>query len=144
MWTKILTIKRTKDLNYFSLCALKLFNKRVSQFELNYWNKWTFPWHSNLLRCTCIQPSCLVFHLVSCFITSLPASSPASSSVMSVWENTQQLECLRNRLKITHIQTLSLFHSPFPLSLFTPPPCSSVTRTLMCWKRSFLKAQRCS
>ncbi len=22
--------------------------------ELNYWNKWTFPWHSNLLRCTCI------------------------------------------------------------------------------------------
>ncbi len=26
----------------------------VSQFELNYWNKWTFPWHSNLLRCTCM------------------------------------------------------------------------------------------
>ncbi len=22
-------------------------------FELNYWNKWTFPRHSNLLRCTC-------------------------------------------------------------------------------------------
>ncbi len=31
-----------------------LFNTRVSQFELNYWNKWTFPRHSNLLRCTCI------------------------------------------------------------------------------------------
>ncbi len=38
---------------YFSLCALNLFNTRVSQFELNYWNKWTFPRHSNLLRCTC-------------------------------------------------------------------------------------------
>ncbi len=53
MWAKIITIKRTKDLNYFSLCALNLFNTRVSQFELNYWNKWTFPQHSNLLRCTC-------------------------------------------------------------------------------------------
>ncbi len=54
MWAKIITIKRTKDLNYFSLCALNLFNTRVSQFELNYWNKWTFPQHSKLLRCTCI------------------------------------------------------------------------------------------
>ncbi len=53
MWAKIITIKRTKELNYFSLCALNLFNTRFSQFELNYWNKWTFPWHSNLLRCTC-------------------------------------------------------------------------------------------
>ncbi len=25
MWAKIITIKRTKDLNYFSLCALNLF-----------------------------------------------------------------------------------------------------------------------
>ncbi len=32
-------------LNYFSLCAFNLFNTRVSQFELNYWNKWTFPRH---------------------------------------------------------------------------------------------------
>ncbi len=24
-----------------------------AEFELNYWNKWTFPQHSNLLRCTC-------------------------------------------------------------------------------------------
>ncbi len=40
-------------LNYFSLCALNLFNTQVSQFELNYWNKSTFPRHSNLLRCTC-------------------------------------------------------------------------------------------
>ncbi len=47
MWPKIITIKRTKDLNYFSLCALNLFNTRVSQFELNYWNKWTFTRHSN-------------------------------------------------------------------------------------------------
>ncbi len=47
MWAKIITIKRTKDLNYFSLCAFNLFNTRVSQFELNYWNKWTFPQYSN-------------------------------------------------------------------------------------------------
>ncbi len=50
MWAKIITIKITKDLNYFSLCALNLFNTQVSQFELNYWNKGTFPQHSNLLR----------------------------------------------------------------------------------------------
>ncbi len=48
---------RTKDLKYFSLCALNLFNTRVSQFELNYWNKLTLPRHSNLLRCTCINLS---------------------------------------------------------------------------------------
>ncbi len=54
---KIITIKRTKDLNYFSLCALYLFNTRVSQFELNYWNKLTFPRHSNL-RCTCMLIFC--------------------------------------------------------------------------------------
>ncbi len=61
MWTKIITIKRTKDLNCFSLCALNLFNTWVSQFELNYWNKWTFPRHSNLLRSTCIyMHSCYV------------------------------------------------------------------------------------
>ncbi len=42
------------NLNYFSLCALNLFNTRVSQFDLNYWNKWTFPRHSYLLRCTFI------------------------------------------------------------------------------------------
>ncbi len=32
MCAKII-IKRTKDLNYFSLCALNLFNTRVSQFD---------------------------------------------------------------------------------------------------------------
>ncbi len=57
----ILTIKRTKDLNYFSLCALNLFNTRVSQFELNYWNKCIFPRHSNLLRCTCILLLLFIF-----------------------------------------------------------------------------------
>ncbi len=31
------------------------FNTWVSQFELNYWNKWTFPKHFNLLRCSCIH-----------------------------------------------------------------------------------------
>ncbi len=39
MWAKILTIKKNKDLNYSSMCALNLFNTQVSQFELNYWNK---------------------------------------------------------------------------------------------------------
>ncbi len=65
MWAKIITIKRTKD---FSLCVLNLFNTRVPQFELNYWNKWTFPRYSNLLRCTCIlgtvhwkNPNCVRF-----------------------------------------------------------------------------------
>ncbi len=41
MWAKIITTTRTKDLNYFSLCAFNLFNTRVSQFELNYWNTLT-------------------------------------------------------------------------------------------------------
>ncbi len=43
IWDKIVTIKRTNDLNYFSLCAFNLFNTQISQFELNYWNKLTFP-----------------------------------------------------------------------------------------------------
>ncbi len=63
MWAKIITIKRTKDLNYFSLCALNLFNTRVSQFQLNYWNKLTFPRHFNLLRCTCI-PCTTYLHIL--------------------------------------------------------------------------------
>ncbi len=50
MWAKIITTKRTKDLNFFSLCALNLFNTRVSQMNTN---KWTFSRHSNLFRCTC-------------------------------------------------------------------------------------------
>ncbi len=54
MRAKIIIKKKKKDLNYFSLCALDLFNTQVSQFELNYVNKLTFPQHSNLLRCTCI------------------------------------------------------------------------------------------
>ncbi len=36
MWAKIITIKRTKDLNYFSLCAINLFNTQGLPFELNY------------------------------------------------------------------------------------------------------------
>ncbi len=62
MWAKMITIKITKDLNYFSLCAFNLFYSRISQFELNYWNKWTFPRHSNLLRCTCI---CISWYFAS-------------------------------------------------------------------------------
>ncbi len=38
----LITLKRTNDLNYFSLCELNLFNTWVSQFELNYWNKLPF------------------------------------------------------------------------------------------------------
>ncbi len=37
MWAKIITIERTKDLNYFSLCALNLFNTQV---ELNHNLSW--------------------------------------------------------------------------------------------------------
>ncbi len=66
MWAKIITIKITKDLNYFSLCAFNLFYSQISQFELNYWNKWTFPRHSNLLRCTCICISWYFASLLKC------------------------------------------------------------------------------
>ncbi len=67
MWDKIVTIKRTNDLNYFSLCAFNLFNTQVSQFELNYWNKLTFPWHSSLLRCTCrCMLRCLWYPTILC------------------------------------------------------------------------------
>ncbi len=34
-WGKIITIKITKDLNYFYLCALNLVNTQVSQFRIN-------------------------------------------------------------------------------------------------------------
>ncbi len=61
MWAKIITIKRTKDLNYFNMCAFNLFNTQVSQFEFHYWNKLTFSRHSILLRCTCMS------FLSSCF-----------------------------------------------------------------------------
>ncbi len=49
MLTKIITIKRTEDLNYFSLFALNLFNTRVSQFELNYWNTFSELFHNILI-----------------------------------------------------------------------------------------------
>ncbi len=73
MWAEIIRIKRTKDLNYFSLCALNLFNTRVSQFEMNYWNKWTFPRHSYLLRCTCsncsISINYIIINIINTMIT---------------------------------------------------------------------------
>ncbi len=34
--TKHRRVKRTKDLNYLSLCAFNLFKTRVSELELNY------------------------------------------------------------------------------------------------------------
>ncbi len=42
MGVKMITIKWTKEFNSFSLCALNLFNTRVSQFELNYWKNELF------------------------------------------------------------------------------------------------------
>ncbi len=53
MWAKIINIKKKQRLKLLqSVC--NEFNTRVSQFELNYWNKWNFPQHSNLLRYTCM------------------------------------------------------------------------------------------
>ncbi len=52
------------EFHRFSLCALNLFDTRVSQFELNYWNKWTFPRHSNLLRWTCSRKVCVELHFM--------------------------------------------------------------------------------
>ncbi len=40
----------------------------VSQFELNYWNKWTFPRHSNLLRCTCMKRAAWTFFETFLFV----------------------------------------------------------------------------
>ncbi len=34
MWAKIISIKRTKDLNYFSLCAFNLFNNKFHNLSL--------------------------------------------------------------------------------------------------------------
>ncbi len=64
----IITIKRTKDLNYFSLCALNLFNTRVSQFELNYWNKWTFP-HILIYWDAPVNMVCLPTMTSCCFVS---------------------------------------------------------------------------
>ncbi len=80
MWVKIITIKRTKDLNYFSLCALNLFNTQVSQFELSYWNKLTCPQHSNLLRCTC---HVLTAVLISLLWNAFPASKESEMRTCS-------------------------------------------------------------
>ncbi len=49
MWAKIITIKRAKDLNYFSLSAFNLFNTWVSQFELNYWTEINELFHDILI-----------------------------------------------------------------------------------------------
>ncbi len=40
---KIITIKRTKDLNYFSLCALNLFNTEINELFHNILIYWDAP-----------------------------------------------------------------------------------------------------
>ncbi len=49
-------------------------------FELNYWNKWTFPRHSNLLRCTC---TCCIRDLVYASFTTVRIQS--DFSIISAW-----------------------------------------------------------
>ncbi len=100
MWAKIITIKITKDLTYFSLCALNLFNTRVSQFELNYWNKWTFTWHSNLLRCTCMSVS--FWSLFSTRHTQeKPSHYPLLCETGSVFHQKQQFSLRKCSCKIS-------------------------------------------
>ncbi len=103
MWAKIITIKRTKDLNYFSLCAFNLFNTQVSQFELNYWNKWTFTRHSNLLRS--LLGRVILYYgffrtensklgpggLVSCRVQLQPLSNTPETANLSIVETFRQV-----------------------------------------------------
>ncbi len=63
-WCAWLPSKLTRPEPHRELWGIvNIINTRVSQFELNYWNKWTFPRHSNLLRCTCMS----TFTLYCCF-----------------------------------------------------------------------------
>ena len=54
--------KRKKHLKYFTLYVMNLYNIWVSLFELNYWNKLTFPWYSNVFRCTCMCSTFFITH----------------------------------------------------------------------------------
>ncbi len=106
MWAKIITIKRTKDLNYFSLCAFNLFNTRFSQFELNYWNKWTFPRYSNLLRCTCT-----IQRFKKCVLLNMFVETMIIVFRIFWWKETSKEQCLFEIdifCKIMNISLLSL------------------------------------
>ncbi len=84
---KIITIKRTKDIKLLQSECIE-FNAQVSQFELNYWNKLTFPWHSNLLRCTCIVKS--------------PSLSP--SNYLSIQKHSTFITWTRKSINYVHVQ----------------------------------------
>ncbi len=122
MWAKIITIKRTKDLNYSSLCALNLFNKWVLQFELNYWNKLTFPWHSNLLRCTCIYISAVKVNNVNNALTQIPFNGThfinvrLTQRVFSVWPVAQPIVGEMEMHSVTNLATVQ----QTPLATFFP------------------------
>ncbi len=65
MWATMITIKRTKDLNYFSLRALNLFNTEFHNLSwitetnellhdiLIYWDEWD-EWIMHLYKCICL------------------------------------------------------------------------------------------
>ncbi len=137
MWAKIITIKRTKDLNYFSLCAFNLFSTRVSQFELNYWNKGTFPRHSNLMRCTCN-----IIYDISNYIyivTNLVASHH-STTAHHPWTTTPIIHCTTTHTfpsTIAPITQLSPITNQPWLSCHT---CTSFTHPHIC---STLPYTRC-
>ncbi len=58
---------------------------------MNYWNKLTFPWHSNLLRCTCIYISAVKVNNVNNALTQIPFNGThfinvrLTQRVFSVW-----------------------------------------------------------
>ncbi len=112
MWAKIITIKRTKDLNYFSLFVLNLFNTRVSQFELNYWNKWTFPWHTIFLRCTCIFLFYGASHLVIIHVKTSSVNMP--HFVLN--RERKKVIMFENDMRVTWWWTISLTEHVLELS----------------------------
>ncbi len=110
MWAKIITIKRTKDLNYFSLCALNLFNTQVLQFELNYWNKLTFPQNSNLLRSACNSSHPQAIQNGNEFLSSsdFEKCSIASLAHQWIWMGTVRMRVKTADKNITIIHTTSV------------------------------------
>ncbi len=106
MWAQIITIKRTKGLKTTSVCVHWIYLiHRFYQLELNYWNKITFPRHSNYWDCTCILKGngwprnvnsffiyshyCHVFKAALCF--------PARFAVLYLWLRYWGDGCWRGR-----------------------------------------------